>query len=157
MAAGYNVNGLTLSLITLQTIPAQVVFKCVYGPYCLWKKIILKKEGKKCWKLYGVLDHKKFALLIPILVMVVKLKSVASLKNASALWNFHCSPLIPLSLYFINLLTKHLSMYPKIQIVKNLLLVLLHCTFTMYRPRMYSISQWWSQHKRPGLHLLVNS
>ena len=29
----------------------------------------------------------------------------------------------------------------KMKIVKNPLLVLLYCTFTMYRPRVYSISQ----------------
>ena len=39
----------------------------------------------------------------------------------------------------------------KMKIVKNPLLVLLHCIFTMYRPRMYSMSQWWSQHRRPRL------
>ena len=36
----------------------------------------------------------------------------------------------------------------KIEIVKNPPLVLIHCTFAMYRPRVYSISQRWSQHYR---------
>ena len=33
---------------------------------------------------------------------------------------------------------------PKMKSVKNSLLVLLHCAFTMYRPRVHSINQWWS-------------
>ena len=31
---------------------------------------------------------------------------------------------------------------------------MLHCTFTIYRPRVYSIIEWWSQQKGTGLQLL---
>ena len=33
---------------------------------------------------------------------------------------------------------------PNMKIVENLSLVVLDCTFTMYWPRVYSISQWWN-------------
>ena len=34
----------------------------------------------------------------------------------------------------------------KCKIVRMSWLVLLHCTFTMFRPRVHRKSQWWSQH-----------
>ena len=37
---------------------------------------------------------------------------------------------------------------PKVKIVKNPLLFLHQCTFTMHRPRVYSVNQWWSQQQR---------
>ena len=37
---------------------------------------------------------------------------------------------------------------PKVKIVKNPLLFLHQCTFTMHRPRVYSANQWWSQQQR---------
>ena len=39
----------------------------------------------------------------------------------------------------INIFMQHILI---MKIVKNLSLVLLHYTFTMYRPRVYNISQW---------------
>ena len=47
---------------------------------------------------------------------------------------------------------------PNIIMVKNPSLVLLHCTFTMYWPRVYSMSQWWNLSKQkmaapPGLFI----
>ena len=37
--------------------------------------------------------------------------------------------------------SKHI---PNVKIVKNLSPVVIHCTFTMYWPKVYSISQWWN-------------
>ena len=37
---------------------------------------------------------------------------------------------------------------PKMKIVKNPSLFQQQCTFTIYRPRVYNLSQWWSQHKK---------
>ena len=39
---------------------------------------------------------------------------------------------------------------PNVKIVKNPSLVVLHCTFTMHRPRVHSISQWWIPVADPG-------
>ena len=40
----------------------------------------------------------------------------------------------------------HLHLIPKVKKVKNLLLLLHHCTFPMHKPRVHSISRWWIQH-----------
>ena len=52
---------------------------------------------------------------------------------------------------------ENLLRIPKMKIVKNQSLVLLHRTFTMHRSRVYSISPHEASIKGRGLHLLVNS
>ena len=53
-----------------------------------------------------------------------------------------------LGIYFSDPLKNFIKHISKVIIVQNTLLFLHRCTFTMHRPREYSISQWWSQHWR---------
>ena len=69
-------------------------------------------------------------------------------ENGDLQWKEYSSKFVSckFSDIFLKFVTWNQVRIPKMKIVKDLSLVLLHCTFTMYRQRVHSISQWWSQH-----------
>ena len=112
-----------------------------------------------CWGLFNCNFAARF-LDIPICIHYINWNGEVSLEHS-----FFVGPLIPFWSFALPrfqsqiLCVRNLSpvcdgvlrfscsfntSIPKLKIVKNSSLVLLHCAFTMWRPKMHSINQWWS-------------